>query len=411
VPKNTSECSKKYWQNQGHERKMNLRDYFSYLYPKTLRYKAARSGLLSPGTPITVTFSVTAACQSRCKTCNIGLQYRKDPQRGKKDLKLDEIEMIFKTLGHVYFFNISGGEPFLRGDLPEIIGLACRYLKPRIIHVPTNAIAPERIRDLTIRSLEIINRYDSSVPFTVKPSIDGVGEIHDEIRGVRGNFKRLEKTISYLKEIEKDYPNFHLELGTVISMFNVDHLSEIEDYVHSLGVQSYRNEIAEQRTEFFNLEDPITPDAETYERLINQFSAKIKGSISEKRELAKVTESLRLVYYDLAVQIVREQRQVIPCYAGISNVHINYDGEVWPCCVLGYSKPMGFLREQDYDFQRVWKSGQASKVRKYIKDGNCACPLANQAYSNILCHTRSLIKVLQNIVQFGVAQGEGSQHK
>jgi hypothetical protein len=72
---------------------------------------------------------------------------------------------------------------------------------------------------------------------------------------------------------------------------------------------------------------------------------------------------------------------------------------------------MGFLREQDYDFQEVWKSEQASKVRKYIKDGNCACPLANQAYSNILSHTRSLIKVLQNIVQFGVAQGGGSKHK
>jgi predicted protein tyrosine phosphatase len=83
-------------------------------------------------------------------------------------------------------------------------------------------------------------------------------------------------------------------------------------------VQSYRSEIAEQRTEFYNLEDPITPDVETYERLINQFSAKIKESVSEKRELAKVTESFRLLSYDLVVLILREQRQVIPCYAGIS---------------------------------------------------------------------------------------------
>ena len=383
---------------------MNIRDYIRYLYPKTLRYKVARFGFIKPGNPITLTFSVTAACQSRCKTCNIGLEYIKDPKKKEKDLKLDEIEMIFKTLGHIYFFNISGGEPFLRKDLPEIIDLACRYLKPRIIHVPTNALAPERIRDLTIESLENINQYDSRVPFTVKPSIDGVGEIHDDIRGVKGNFKQLEKTIAYLKDIEKDYPNFHLELGTVISRFNVDHLSDIEDYVHSLGVQSYRNEIAEQRTEFYNLEDPITPDAETYERLIKQFSAKIKASVSDKRELAKVTESFRLVYYDLAVQIVRQQRQVIPCYAGISNVHINYDGEVWPCCVLGYSKPMGFLREQDLDFQKVWNSLQASEVRKYIGDGNCACPLANQAYSNILCHTPSLVKVMRNILVFTIAR-------
>ena len=61
--------------------------------------------------------------------------------------------------------------------------------------------------------------------------------------------------------------------------------------------------------------------------------------------MTKLTESLRMVYYDLAIKILRDHRQVIPCYAGISNAHINYDGEVWPCCVLGYSKADGFLEE------------------------------------------------------------------
>jgi MoaA/NifB/PqqE/SkfB family radical SAM enzyme len=376
---------------------MNAKDYFTCLFPKTINYKVARLELFKPGNPITLTYSITAACQSRCRTCNIGLEYQKDPKRKERDLKLDEIERIFQTLGEIYFFNISGGEPFLRKDLPEIIRLACQYLKPRIIHIPTNAITPKRIRDLTIESIEIINQYDSKVPFTVKPSIDGVGEFHDEIRGVKGNFKQLEKTISYLKEVEKQYSNFHLELGTVISNFNINHLSEVEDYVHSLGIQSYRNEIAEQRNEFFNLEDPITPDAETYKRLINQFSTKIRENVSKKRHLAKVTESFRLVYYDLVVRILHEQRQVIPCYGGISNVHINFDGEVWPCCVLGYSQPMGFLREQGYDFKKVWYSAQAKKVRKYIREKNCACPLANQAYSNILCSPKYLLKMFQNI--------------
>ena len=377
---------------------MNAKDYLTYLLPRTLNYGASRLGIAKPTNPITLTYSVTAACQSKCKTCNIGLKYRQDPKRKEEDLKLDEIEKIFETLGHIYFFNVSGGEPFLRKDLPEIIRLACQYLKPRIIHIPTNAIASERIRDLTVKSLEIINSVNSRIPFTVKPSIDGIGKIHDEIRGVKDNFKRLEKTISYLKEVEKEYPNFHLELGTVISNFNIDHLSKIEDYVHSLGVQSYRNEIAEQRTEFFNLEDAITPDAETYERLIREFAAKIRQNLAKKRKLAKVTESLRLVYYDLVPRILRDGRQVIPCFAGISNVHINFDGEVWPCCVLGYSHPMGSLREQGYDFQRVWHSAQAESVRKHIREGNCACPLANQAYSNILCHFPSLLKVLKNII-------------
>jgi MoaA/NifB/PqqE/SkfB family radical SAM enzyme len=377
---------------------MNAKDYLIQILPKTLMYQMARTGSVRPANPVTLTYSVTAACQSKCKTCNIGLKYQHDPKRAERDLKLEEIEKIFQTLGHIYFFNISGGEPFLRRDLPEIIKLACRYLKPRIIHIPTNAIASGRIRDLTLQCLKIINQYDSTVPFTIKPSIDGIGKVHDEIRGVKGNFKQLEKTISYLKEIEQDYKNFHLELGTVISNFNINHLSEIEDYVHSLGVQSYRNEIAENRTEFFNIEDPITPDAATYKRLVSKFAEKIRQNIAKKRKLTKVTESLRLVYYDLVGRILDENHQVIPCFAGISNVHINFDGEVWPCCVLGYSQPLGSLRVHGYDFQKVWHSAQAETVRKYIKDGNCACPLANQAYSNILCSPTHLAKAVFNIL-------------
>ena len=378
---------------------MNAKDYLIHILPKTITYQIARWGFLDPANPVTLTYSVTAACQSKCKTCNIGLKYQNDPKRAEKDLKLEEIEKIFQTLGHVYFFNVSGGEPFLRRDLPEIIELACRYLNPRIIHIPTNAIASGKIRNLTLQCLEIINQYDSTVPFTVKPSIDGVGEVHDDIRGVKGNFKQLEKTISYLKEIERDYTNFHLELGTVISNFNINHLSEIEDHVHSLGVQSYRNEIAENRTEFFNIEDPITPDAQTYKRLVDKFAEKIRENIATKRKLTKITESLRLVYYELAIRILEENRQVIPCFAGISNVHINFDGQVWPCCVLGYSQPLGSLRENGYDFQRVWNSAQANAVRKYIMDGNCACPLANQAYSNILCSPKYLLNVILNILK------------
>jgi MoaA/NifB/PqqE/SkfB family radical SAM enzyme len=378
---------------------MNQKDYIARILPKTVLYKGVRSGLIRPGNPITLTYSITAACQSRCRTCNIGLMFRKDPERNKKDLDLEEIEKIFQGLGKIYFFNISGGEPYLRDDLSEIIRLGCRYLRPRIIHIPTNALAPEKIRDLTVQCLENINAYDARVPLTVKPSIDGISRRHDEIRGVPGNFKRLEKTISYLKAVEKEYSNFHLELGTVVSNFNISRLGEIENYVHSLGIQSYRNEIAENRAEFFNADDSIMPDVETYENLMTSFAAKIRENLSGKRDLARITESLRLVYYDLAVRILKEGRQVIPCYAGISNVHINYDGEVWPCCVLGYSQPMGALREAGYDFKRIWHSDRADRVRWYIKEGNCACPLANQAYANILCSPGYLLKTMANIFQ------------
>ena len=231
---------------------MDAKTYISELFPKTINYKLARRGLAKPANPITLTFSVTSACQSLCKTCQIGKLYRQDPQRVKNNLSLEEIEKIFKSMGHIYFFNISGGEPFLRKDLPQIVELACKYLKPGIIHSPTNAIATKQIEKSTIRILEIMKESAPKAVLTIKPSIDGIGEKHDEIRGVKGNFNKLLETISRLKELQKGHPEFHVELGTVVSNFNIDDLDEIEDYVHSLGVESYRNEIAEQREELFN---------------------------------------------------------------------------------------------------------------------------------------------------------------
>lgn len=381
---------------------MKKSDLFTVLLPYLTEYKLYRWFGYQKFNPMTLTYSVTAACQSRCKTCQIGEMFCQDPTRPQKDLKLDEIEKIFKSMKPVYFFNMSGGEPFMRDDLPEIVALACKYLKPKVVHTPTNAILSDKIIRNTEKIIHIVREYNENVPVTVKPSIDGVGDKHDEIRGVKGNFQCLLKTIDGLKGLEEKYDNFHLELGTVISNFNINDLDEIEDFVHSLGVESYRNEVAECRTEFFNLRDQITPPADVYQRLIKDFARKIEENIGKKKKLARTTEAMRVVYYDLAGRILEEQRQIIPCYAGVSNVHINYDGGVWPCCVLGYEQEMGNLRDYGYDFQKLWHSSKASEVRKYIKSKNCACPLANQAYSNELLHLPTLIRAGVKAIQFGV---------
>jgi MoaA/NifB/PqqE/SkfB family radical SAM enzyme len=223
---------------------------------------------------------------------------------------------------------------------------------------------------------------------------------------VKGNFKKLLETVKRLKKLQKTYSFLHVELGTVISSDNIDRIDEISEFAHSLGVESYRNEIAEQRSEFFNIGDPITPNAKEYRDTIEIFARRIRENINQKRRLAQITESLRLVYYDIAIRILEEKRQVIPCYAGISNVQMNPYGDIWPCCVLGFEQNMGNLREFDYDFQKLFHSKTAEEVRSYIKNGNCACPLANQTYSNILCHLPSMIKFVKNILISGINRNE-----
>ena len=384
---------------------MNPKIYLLQLLPKTINYRFVRKALIKPANPITLTFSVTNMCQSRCKTCKIWELYLKHPEKRKEELTLNEIEKIFESMGHIYFFNISGGEPFLRRDLSKIVGLAIKYLKPGIIHIPTNALAPKLIEEETIRILKLMRGTNGRVPLTIKPSLDGVGKKHDEIRGVEGNFEKVIDTVNRLKKIRREYPDLYVEVGTVISKFNMKEIEEVVDFVHNkMGIESYRSEIAEQRTEFFNIGDPITPTAEEYEYLMKYFSQKIKENINSKRKLIKITESLRLVYYDIAIKILREKRQVIPCYGGISNVHLTPYGELWPCCVLGYDKPMGNLRDSNYDFHKILNSDQAREVKEYIKNKNCVCPLANQWYSNILCNFRQLAKVAKNMLYIKSAE-------
>ncbi len=364
---------------------MNAASYLWEILPRVVGYRCARAGLIRPPMPMTLTFSVTNRCQSRCLTCRIWQLYREHPERETEELSLSEIEAIFRSLGHVYFFNVSGGEPYLRDDLAQIIALAVKYLKPGIMHIPTNGLAPTRIQDTTRRILQDLAAQPNPIPLTIKPSLDGIGEEQDRIRGVPGNWQRTLETIKRLQELQRQYPYLHVEVGTVVSTANMAHLDEIAAFVHTLGVESYRNEIAEQRAEFFNWGDPITPSAEQYRRLMADFAARTWEAAPHKRSLAQMTESLRLVYYDVASRILAEGRQVLPCYAGWSNAHINPYGQVWPCCVLGYDKPLGDLRASGLDFRRVWHSAQAAEVRRFIRRGGCACPLANQAYSNILC--------------------------
>ena len=376
-------------------------NYFKELAPKMLRYRLAKNGLATPGMPINLTFSVTNVCQSRCKTCNIWELYKEQPQKRNDELTLEEIEKIFRSMGHIYVFNISGGEPFLRSDIVEIIRAACDHLSPGVVHIPTNAIAQNRIERKTRQILDSLKNNCKQTQLTIKPSLDHIESRHDEIRGVPGNFKKVLAVFSRLKEMQSEYPNFHVELGTVISRWNVDDVEEIAQYVTSLGVDSYRNEIAEQRSEMFNTQDDITPDPEQYEKAINLFVRQIRENMGQRKLFQRITQAFRLVYYGLAIRILKEDRQVIPCYAGLSNVHMTPYGDIWACCTLGYDKPMGNLRDYNYDFSQLWKSPEAQKVRTYIHEGHCNCPMANQTYSNILMHGPSLLRVLREIVKTG----------
>ena len=95
-------------------------------------------------------------------------------------------------------------------------------------------------------------------------------------------------------------------------------------------------------------------------------------------------------------RILRERRQVIPCYAGWASGHIAPDGDVWTCCTRAES--IGNLRQTDYDLRPIWFGEEAKRLRRSIAACECYCPMANASYTNMLLHLPTLARVLQAII-------------
>jgi MoaA/NifB/PqqE/SkfB family radical SAM enzyme len=336
--------------------------------------------------PVNITVSGSYRCNSRCKTCNVWLL-------PNDDMTLEEWDRTFESLGRApYWFTFSGGEPTLRKDLPDMVGSAYRHCRPGIINIPTNGIQQKIIPGSVERVLQAAPKSE----VIINLSLDGVGLKHDEVRGVRNNWDRAMVTYAALKELQKDYGHLTLGIHTVISNYNVDSFPDLCEYVQrELKPDSYITEIAEERVELDTVGLGITPTAEKY-------TVAIDGLLERMREerltgVAEVAQAFRRRYYDLVKRTLREQRQVIPCMAGVASAQIAPNGDVWTCCVRAES--MGNLREHGYDFGSVWRTGKAKQLRRSIKNRECYCPLANAAYTNMLTHGPTVTKVTAEVAR------------
>lgn len=336
--------------------------------------------------PVNITVSVSYRCNSRCQTCNVWLL-------PNDDFTLEEWDRTFQSLGQApYWFTFSGGEPTLRKDLPDMVASAYRHCRPGIINIPTNGIQDKIIPGRIEQILQ--SCPDSEV--IINLSLDGVGLKHDKVRGVRGNFEHSMRTYAALKALKDRYSNFTLGVHTVISNFNVDHFPELCSFVQTeLKPDSYITEIAEQRVELDTVGLGITPPVEKYSEAIDTLQASLRDQ--PLTGISRVTQAFRKQYYEIVKRTLREQRQVIPCMAGVASAQIGPNGDVWTCCIRAES--MGNLRDYDYDFAKVWRTARADELRRSIKAGECYCPLANASYTNMLTHVPTLVKVAGDVAR------------
>jgi MoaA/NifB/PqqE/SkfB family radical SAM enzyme len=334
--------------------------------------------------PVNITVSVSYHCNSRCKTCNVWLL-------PNDDLDLAEWDRVFESLGRApYWFTFSGGEPTLREDLPDMVESAYRHCRPGIINIPTNGILD---RVIPWRIEQVVERAPKS-EIIVNLSLDAVGAAHDEIRGVHNNWTRAMSTYQQLKNLQRDHRNLTVGVHTVLSSYNVASFPELCEVVQrDLQPDSFITEIAEERVELDTVGLGITPTPESYAVSIDVLLESLRDK--HLTGVAEVTQAFRREYYELVKRTLREQRQIIPCMAGVASAQIAPNGDVWTCCIRAES--MGNLREHDYDFGAVWRTSAADELRRSIRAGECFCPLANAAYTNMLVHAPTVAKVVREV--------------
>jgi MoaA/NifB/PqqE/SkfB family radical SAM enzyme len=142
-------------------------------------------------------FTVSNSCNGRCTTCNI---WKMDP---RPDPTLDQITGFFeenrKVLRNLKFIQLTGGEFFLRDDLPEIASAVHETAPKCMIWLPTNGLLPEKVRQTT---MELLNQTENPL-IGVTISRDGEGDAHDIQRGVDGSYKKAIQTLKLLSDLKK----------------------------------------------------------------------------------------------------------------------------------------------------------------------------------------------------------------
>jgi MoaA/NifB/PqqE/SkfB family radical SAM enzyme len=334
--------------------------------------------------PVNLTISTNFRCNFRCVTCNVY-------DRKVKELEADEWTRVFESVGRApAWMTFSGGEPFLRGDLPDIILSATRICQPAIINIPTNGWFTDRV----VRGAEKICKGSPETQLVINLSIDHhIPERHDEIRGAPGSWPRMMNTLAGLRALE--LPNLTVGVHTVVSDNNEADFPAIAEGLSKLGADSYIAEPAEERVELQTLDTGITPKAARFKIAA---AAVMDNEDEATGTVARMARSIRGEYYDRVTRFLDGDATAMPvCHAGFLSAHVGADGDVWSCCVLARS--FGNLRDNDFDFRKVWFSESAEEFRTWMRERRCACPLANAAYTNLLAEPATAVKMASGMAR------------
>ena len=289
--------------------------------------------------PTDVSVITTYRCQMRCKMCDIWSH----PTRKKDEITAKELEILPKFK----FANITGGEPFVRADLEDIIEVM--YTKADRIVISTSGWHTKNI-------IKLAERFPN---IGIRVSIEGLPIMNDDLRGREGGFDRGLRTLLSLKEMGiKD-----IGFGQTVSNKNSHDLLPLYELSKSLDMEfataSFHNSF------YFHRDDNQVTNKD---EVVSNFSELIERLMKENKP-----KSWFRAFFNLGlINYIKENPRMLPCEAGSANFFIEPNGDVYPCNGLEdryWKETMGNIRECS-SFESLWFSEQAEKVRAKVR----TCP-------------------------------------
>ena len=339
--------------------------------------------------PSYVVFFVTANCNANCKMC-----FYKDnmaENRGQNELTVEEYDKISQKIKLINVLGISGGEPFLRNDLAEIIKVIYKNCRPLVVDLPTNGFFTESV----LKQTEDIAKNCQDMIVDLQLSIDGPEKIHNEIRGLQDGFKRMKETYNGLINLKKKYKNLRVKACVVYSHYNQDYIEELFNILD-------RDFRGLDRVVFSVVHGSVS-NTEAFQFDWNKYFA-ICEKIRNKAVVGNIwdfhslfTIALRMVKNDFLKKVLKTKDMYKNCQAGKRVIIVGETGKVFPCEPLWQT--VGDLRSNGYDINRIINSDEMKKFKEKISKEKCNCHWGLVMSNSLLYKSAYYPKILFEMIK------------
>ena len=280
-----------------------------------------------------IAFELTNLCNSKCNMCHIWAN--------KENKEILTTKQIIKIINDPEFASLkdlmlTGGEMYMRDDIPEIIAEAHKVNPNTRIWTSTNGLLYEKI----IKCAEISAKNGIKVNYGV--SLDGVGDRHDKRRRMPGNFLCIDQyLIPGLKKLQTKYPNtITLTIGMCLDEYGMEGFEDLKNYTDNLDVPMVGQMIED--FDYYLPEQKRTRKEDAFENMNIDTKLGIEGKnrILKKEIYGNETQSrlnqfiqrfIPTVHHYRLLSMLKGRDIKYECSSFRNFFFLRYDGKVTPC--------------------------------------------------------------------------------